>query len=1038
VRADAAQEPGVGERGVPMIRPSILASLLTVLLIGCQSPPPEAFVAGAGGGAGAAAVPVGTNEVGEPCRFQSVTGTGNAARDAMLYCGDWEQTSGHVSELASAAGQARLDAVIASGGWRSSINERFTCGAVVPTTILGGSRAVLMQCTRRIGGWPHLAIASVVDGRVFAGDAVPSALPALERTIAVLAGRTVSANTATPPSEARRLIVQRTGTAPFGSGDLGQFFAQMRLGDAYNNIGDPVSAERAYRQALAIQQKILGPDHPGLALATMKLGAQLAHQRNRRESDRLLAKAGDLTARQTDPLLTAQLDFYRATAAAYNGNPSEAIRFVQRAEAGFARLAPEALASGKRGPEIGGGAARGGVALSQGEVERLVGDTTVATSEEQAATLGFAEAMRLHATLLQLSGQLADAREFARRSEQLLGGTGLSYSSTAARSLRLIASNQGVARDYPVAIGTSGEAANIFQRVTPADRPAALNLLSRGYFLLQSDRIDAALQSFRKAGEILRSPVVNGSVTADAVLPWLVALERARGGLAQNAAEMFEAAQFARGGRTAQDIARATAALTADNPRAAEAVRGFEERRREVDRLERERVAAEQNRANPEVLSKLDQQLEQAAQARREAEAAIIAAAPRYAQVAEKPVSAAEFYPLLAADEALAYLFVAENGSYGFFVRPGGVTAYKIPLTAAQVTELVTTLRDTTVARPGGLLTPDFMASYRLYSALFGPVEQQFAQIRKITVAATGDLLRYPLEALVTQPNVRDNNGDYRQVPFLLRRVGVNYVPAPRILANIRSARAAAGARPFIGFGDFRPASAAQLAASFPPDRCGDDYRYLQGLQPLPATRAQVTTIARQLGAGVGDIILGGEFTKQRLERSDLSQYRNILLATHAFLPAGTLRCMTDPAIVVSSPPRASNADAAFLQPRDIERLKLNADLVALSACNTSGAQGGESLAGLARSFFLAGSRGLLLTHWDVVTGASVPLMTGTFGAGGGAVNSAEALQAAKLRLIDSAGSTAELPIEISHPNFWAAFVLFGDGVRARAAGPGA
>jgi CHAT domain-containing protein len=208
-------------------------------------------------------------------------------------------------------------------------------------------------------------------------------------------------------------------------------------------------------------------------------------------------------------------------------------------------------------------------------------------------------------------------------------------------------------------------------------------------------------------------------------------------------------------------------------------------------------------------------------------------------------------------------------------------------------------------------------------------------------------------------------------------------------------------------------------------------------LQALPATRAQVTTIGQQLGASAGDIILGDEFTKQRLERTDLAQYRNILLATHAFLPAGTLRCMTDPAIVVSPPPRAANADAAFLRPRDIERLKLNADLVALSACNTSGAQGGESLAGLARSFFLAGSRGLLLTHWDVVTGASVPLMIETFGAGGGTTNSSQALQAAKLRLIDSAGSTTELPVEISHPNFWAAFVLVGDGVRGHAAGPG-
>ena len=333
-------------------------------------------------------------------------------------------------------------------------------------------------------------------------------------------------------------------------------------------------------------------------------------------------------------------------------------------------------------------------------------------------------------------------------------------------------------------------------------------------------------------------------------------------------------------------------------------------------------------------------------QAQREAEAAILAAAPRYAQAAEKPVPAADFQRLLAADEALAFLFIADTGGYGFFVRPNGLTAYRIPLSSTQVTELVTQLRNTTVAQPGGLPTPDFAVSYRLYAALFGPVEQQFAGVRKISVSATGDLLRYPLEALVTQPGATDNNGDFRQVPFLVRRVALAYVPAPRVLANIRSSRAASSPRPFIGFGDFRPPSAGQLLASFPPDRCGNDYRYLQGLQPLPATRTQVLTVGQQLGAGPGDIVVGDEFTRQRLERSDLSQYRNILLATHAFFPGGTLRCMTEPATVLSPPPGAPTADAAYLHPRTIERLKLNADLVALSACNTSGAQGGESSGG--------------------------------------------------------------------------------------------
>ncbi|MBV9152531.1 MAG: CHAT domain-containing protein, partial [Alphaproteobacteria bacterium] len=149
----------------------------------------------------------------------------------------------------------------------------------------------------------------------------------------------------------------------------------------------------------------------------------------------------------------------------------------------------------------------------------------------------------------------------------------------------------------------------------------------------------------------------------------------------------------------------------------------------------------------------------------------------------------------------------------------------------------------------------------------------------------------------------------------------------------------------------------------------------------------------------------------------------------HAFLP-DTLRCLNEPAITVSASPGAPNADGEFLRVSEIDNLKLNADLVALSACDTAGAGGvGESLSGLARAVFRAGARGLLVTHWDVVTGSSVPLMIGTFS--GGNRDSAQALRAAQLRMIDSAGTSAQAPIEISHPNYWAAFVLIGDGIRS-------
>src|SRR5439155_17707188 len=164
----------------------------------------------------------------------------------------------------------------------------------------------------------------------------------------------------------------------------------------------------------------------------------------------------------------------------------------------------------------------------------------------------------------------------------------------------------------------------------------------------------------------------------------------------------------------------------------------------------------------------IDKRIDAAKEASDEAAAVIPAAAPRYLEAVEKPAGLPELQALLGANEAFVYFVVADTGSYGFFIRPTSATSYKIPLTSVEITQLVERLRDTTVVKPGGLPTPDFAASYKLYAALFGPVEKELAGVAKVSVAATGDLLRYPLEALVTRSGASDNNGDYRQVPFLV------------------------------------------------------------------------------------------------------------------------------------------------------------------------------------------------------------------------------------------------------------------------------
>ncbi len=997
-------------------------------MAGCESPPSRDYVGGSPlASAAGEAVAVGNDAVGEPCSYRPLAAgeAGVSAQRAFaLYCGKWQEPSGRIFELAGAAGSS---AAVNATAWRGYLDARFSCGTPVATQVIGSTSALLLQCTRRYGGWPQVAMTTEIRGRVFASDAVPSALPALEAAIASLGGLP-AANAGQRPSEVARLIARGGAAQPFGSGDLQRFYDLMAAGDADNNIDDPADAERSFREALAIQQHFLGQNNPGLALTMMKLATQIAHQRSAPEADRLLADAAALAARANDPLLIAQLDYYRAVTAAYEQRPGEAESRAQMAQTEFTRVLPPGI--GVRAPEPTDQA----LSVRGIDIGVLSADPA-RTPEEETAILGLAETWRLRATLAQKAGDTTASTALALRADRLLAATGLTTTSTDARALRLVASNEAGASDYGAANSYSADAGRIFDRVVPGERPQALNMLMQGDYALQRGDTGAALTLFGKAGEILRRPGIVG-VPPEAILPWLDAL---RAGAEQNPAErprlmaeMFEAAQLGIGSRTALDIAQATARLAAGDPKAAAAVRAYQDRERDFDTLQAERDEAVAEQASADRIAAIDKEIAGAQKTRNEAESVILTAAPRYVEWSEKPASATKVSARLAADEALSYFFVSAKGSYDFVVKRDGVRAYRIAATEADIRRAVNSLRDSTVSRQGGLPDFDFAEAHRLYTALFGPSEGDLSGVPRLIVVANGDLLRFPLAALVTQPGVTAANGDYRKVPWLLHRVALSYFPSPRVFVNLREQQAGApGTRSFIGFGDFQPPTPAQLAASFPPNRCQDDFARLRLLARLPDTKMEVETIGHELGAGPADIILGPGFTKARLMMPDLEHFRIVLLATHALLP-DELKCQSEPSIIVSVPARSANADPGFLRTSDIDKLKLEADLVVLSACDTAGpdARTGESLSGLARAFFRAGAHGLLVTHWPIVSGAAVPLMIGTVpGGAGGAEGTAEALRRAQLQMIDTAGS-GKKPIELSYPNYWAAFALIGDGIR--------
>jgi CHAT domain-containing protein len=194
----------------------------------------------------------------------------------------------------------------------------------------------------------------------------------------------------------------------------------------------------------------------------------------------------------------------------------------------------------------------------------------------------------------------------------------------------------------------------------------------------------------------------------------------------------------------------------------------------------------------------------------------------------------------------------------------------------------------------------------------------------------------------------------------------------------------------------------------------------------LPDTADELRAIARDVGASDDDVKLGAAATVTAVKSMPLDQYRIIDFATHG-LVAGEVGGLSEPALVLSIPDRPTADDDGLLTSSRIARLRLDADWAVLSACNTAAGDtpGAEGLSGLARAFFYAGARSLLVSHWPVDSAAAVKLTTGAFAElkKDPAIGRAEALRRSMRALI--ADRSSELN---ANPSIWAPFVLVGEG----------
>ena len=369
-------------------------------------------------------------------------------------------------------------------------------------------------------------------------------------------------------------------------------------------------------------------------------------------------------------------------------------------------------------------------------------------------------------------------------------------------------------------------------------------------------------------------------------------------------------------------------------------------------------------------------------------------------------------------------------------------------------------------------IEPDILNS--LYRDLVAPLATALSGKEKIIVVADGPLLTVPLELLVTRYGAAErqafeaaraaSDGSAAR-PFLGEYSGLQYLGNDHRFAYLPSLSALASQRlypkqvsdrrqEFTAFADpvFAPpagqaysvatrAALGLLAGNYRVDRSG-----LPEIPRLKETADEARSIARILG-GKNRLYIGDAAQEKMAKSGQLRDSLYVLFATHGFLGGEFLPATEAGAERTAAASRAKNRaqpslaltlvgdlageDGMLTMKEVIEDVELNADLVALSACNTAGdtaqANNGEGFAGLTRAFMFAGAKSLLVSHWSVDSLSTEALMTSTFRHIKQGEPALKAVSDAQRELRHGGFASGEYHFSRGNPFFWAAFVYVGD-----------
>ena len=360
----------------------------------------------------------------------------------------------------------------------------------------------------------------------------------------------------------------------------------------------------------------------------------------------------------------------------------------------------------------------------------------------------------------------------------------------------------------------------------------------------------------------------------------------------------------------------------------------------------------------------------------------------------------------------------------------------------------------------GASLPFDLTRAHNLYQSLFGQIED-LIDGKDLLIVPSGPLTQLPFQVLVTEKPKSDelSRAAFSKASWLIKKHAITVLPSVSSIKTLRAhAKDSTADKIIVGFGNpllngdgvpklaqaardisgcakpgyIRTANlrSVQRSTIMP---MGDSAKLasldvLRIQTPLPETADELCAVARSAGADIRNLHLGEAATEARVKEMSangtLAKYKMLHFATHGAL-AGELSSDAEPGLILTPPAEATRLDDGYLSASEVAGLKLDADWVILSACNTAGgeAKNAEALSGLAKAFFYAGARSLLVSHWYVDSHATVDLITTAFRVmrNSPELGRAKAMQLAMLSLLTKGRREW-------HPSFWAPFVVVGEG----------